>query len=207
MVSATVAQWLVARGAHHDVVSWAEAYGDDWTRALTECPRGDWLLGIAARIGFPARELVLAAAQCVDVGLEVVPDALAAEGASAARAWAEGTLDAAPCKELAARLDASATAAPDPATAAVRMAAYAALIAIEAPDHAAGAAAGAVEASTLASGDCGMMASMRYAHHACAERVRAVMPVERWLAAARASEPVCRGSRSRAAATGDIAVS
>ena len=77
----SIAAWLEHSGAQHDVVEWARPYGSDWTRAMTACPRADWLLGIGARLHLPAEALARAAMACVRVahgGREMPDVALAA---------------------------------------------------------------------------------------------------------------------------------
>lgn len=49
-----LADWLTSAGAANDVVTWAReqsAGPQGWEQAWLSCPRGDWLLGIAARLG------------------------------------------------------------------------------------------------------------------------------------------------------------
>ncbi len=169
----TLAQWLEAHGAHHDVVEWARAYGDDWARAWNECPRGDWLLGLAARRGVDRAELVRAACECAELALEYVADdeARPREALDAARRWLSGAGDEG-IQAAKRAVEAAIDEAPDPAVAAAATAAFAALSSIDAPDEAATTAAAVVQAAVLDAGDCAMMSAMRYAQHECAERVR-----------------------------------
>lgn len=167
-------EWLERSGAHHDVVSWARVYGADWDRAWVECPRGDWLLGIAVRAGGEPREVVEAACACARFAFEYLPEAEARPLAAvaAAEAWLEGRDDEAARSRLAVEVEALVDGAPDPAVAAAAMAALAALRSIQTPEDAPHAAASAVQAALLDAGDCAMMAAMRHAQAVCADLVR-----------------------------------
>lgn len=169
-------EWLEANGAHHDVVEWARPYGEDWERAYAECPRGDWLLGIAARRGVDRAAVVRAARACAELAKEYVPDRERRphEGLAAIDRWLAG--GERPGAEVAAGLERAVDEAPDPAAAAAAMAALAALRAIEAPEEAATAAACAVQAAVLDAGECAMLSAMGYAQRTCAERVREHVP-------------------------------
>jgi len=57
-----------------DSITWADQYGTDLARAWTECPRGDWLLWIAARVGVRRETVVLAACACARLALVHVPE-------------------------------------------------------------------------------------------------------------------------------------
>lgn len=170
-----LASWLRTKGAMNDVVVWAEPYGADWARAWTECPRGDWLLAIAARAGAPRRSLVLAAAACARLAIEVIDEDDAGaprEAIGRAEAWARGELAAA---RLPVELDAM-LAAPDPLLSAAARAAACAILAIDDPGDAAGAAAAAVETAALHAADCATMAAVSYAQRRGAELVREQLP-------------------------------
>ena len=65
-----LSSWLAARGAQTDVVVWAEAYGDDWASAWSACPRGDWLLALAARAGLNSAKVGRAALAVARFGVE-----------------------------------------------------------------------------------------------------------------------------------------
>ena len=54
--------------------TWARPYGTDLARAWTECPRGDWLLWIAARVGVRRETVVLAACACARLAMVHVPE-------------------------------------------------------------------------------------------------------------------------------------
>ena len=167
-------QWLEQEGAHHDVCTWARPYGEDWAKAWTECPRGDWLLGLAVRRGVERIAIVRAACACAELGFEYLPDdeTLPLRAIALARAWAAGEDDATARAELAIALEATVDSAPDPAVAAAGLAALAALRSIEAPDEAATVAASVAQAAVLDAGECAMMSALGYAQRTCAERVR-----------------------------------
>ncbi|HJL20390.1 MAG TPA: hypothetical protein RMH99_32280 [Sandaracinaceae bacterium LLY-WYZ-13_1] len=170
----TLAEWLAANGAHHDVVTWARPYGDDWAKAWAECPRGDWLLGLAARRGVERARLVRAACACARLALDHVADDEARPLAAieAAERWADGEDDPESRRVAARDADAAIDGAPDPAVAAAATAALAALGSIERPGEAASAAAAVAQASVLDAGECAMMSALAYAQSTCADRVR-----------------------------------
>ena len=43
--------WLQESGAQRDVIDGLASFADDWEAMWNGCPRGDWLLGIAERLG------------------------------------------------------------------------------------------------------------------------------------------------------------
>lgn len=175
-----IAQWLSEQGAHHDVVEWAAPHGDDWRAMWEACPRGDWLLGIAARRGVDPKRLVEAACACAELAFDQLPEGedRPAEALRAARAWIAGSDDAAARAEANARVDAAIEEAPDPAVAAAATAALAALGAIDDPSEAAMAAASAIHAAALDAVDCGLGSAVRYAQAETADRVRAHIPFD-----------------------------
>jgi hypothetical protein len=172
----TVAQWLSRLGAHRDVVAWAEPYGLDWEKAWAECPRGDWLLGIAARTAVEPTALVRAACACArlardyvpdDEGLRSLDDALAA-----AEDWAGRRGPTTSLAALAQALEDASARAPDAASAAALVSASAAVKTAGERDVAPSAASLAVEAAVLASGECGMMSALGFMQRKTAEAVR-----------------------------------
>ncbi len=67
----SIAQHLRELGACASAVDWV---GDrDPATAWAECPRGDWLLWVAGRLGADRRTLVLAACACARDALRFVP--------------------------------------------------------------------------------------------------------------------------------------
>jgi len=171
-------RWLEDAGAHHDVVTWAKPFGADFERAWRECPRGDWLLGIAARAGADRAAIVRGAIECARFALEYLPDGEPRPAAAldAAGAWLDGADDPAARRRALADVEAAIDAAPDPAVAAAASAALAALSSVDSPDDAPGAVSGAVQAALMDAGDCAMMSAAAYAQQTCADHVRAHVP-------------------------------
>lgn len=184
-------QWLESRGAHHDVVQWAAPFGDDHQASLRGCPRGDWLLGIAARANVPRRPLVAAARDCVSLALDQVPDDAADVHAALATLdrWLAGEDDAARRQADRDACEAAADRAADPASQAAALAVRAALGAVDDPDEAAAAVSFVVQAAMLDVGECAVMSAVRYAQSTCADRVRQHLPVEVFEAALGESGP------------------
>src|SRR6476619_6889105 len=151
--------WLQRVGAQHDVVEWAQAYGTDFARLWVECPRGDWLLAIAARIGAARPRLVLAATSCARLALAYVSEGetrpLAA--VATAEAYGRGRGDAAACSAAKRELAAALEEAADAAGGAAIVACMAAVDAIDDADAAVNAAAFAAQAAVLDAGDCAMI--------------------------------------------------
>ncbi len=75
-----------------EAVAWASTQPDART-AWEKCPRGDWLLWLAARVGVRREDVVLAACDCAETAAEhwTEDTALACVWAiDAARRWARG---------------------------------------------------------------------------------------------------------------------
>ena len=88
--------WLRRAGAQGDVIDALARY-PDWATLWSECKRGDWMLGIAERIGAPHVELVRAAIACariVDGGAEATRVLEVAERWTDGRATAPEVADA-----------------------------------------------------------------------------------------------------------------
>ncbi|MCA9605121.1 MAG: hypothetical protein KC619_05980 [Myxococcales bacterium] len=51
---------LRSRGASRELVRWAEPFGDDLDAAWAACPRAEWLIEIAARVGVSPIRVVAA---------------------------------------------------------------------------------------------------------------------------------------------------
>ncbi|MCC6663193.1 MAG: hypothetical protein IT375_05575 [Polyangiaceae bacterium] len=173
-----LADWLKARGAHNDLVTWSAAFDDDWQRFWQECPRGDWLLSLAARLGVERPRLVRAASAAARTALEGLPESEPSPRAALelAEAWADGQASAEACR--ARSLELERYSPPDPALAAVGAAALSALMTVEDPDSAAGAAANAAQAALFGAGDCALLSLLSYAQRQTAERVREHLPFE-----------------------------
>lgn len=160
------------------MVQWATAYGDDWQRLWAECPRGDWLLALGARLGVERPRLVLAAAAAARTAFDSMPEGEARplRAIELAEAWARGEASASACRERAVELERFSP--PDPALAAVAAAAHAALVAVDDADAAAGAAANAAQAALFGAGDCALLSLLAYAQRETADRVREHVPFE-----------------------------
>jgi hypothetical protein len=176
----TAADWLRARGAAQDVVSWAEPFGDDASALWAACPRGDWLLGIAARAGVEPRLVARAAAEVLVLARDHLPhdDALARAALESVVRGARGEgpgLDEAALRAL----EASADHAPDPAVQLARLAIVAAAGVERSPEDAASVAAMLAHAAALDAAECAMHAAVSYAHRKSAELVRAVLACPR----------------------------
>lgn len=172
--------WLAAQGAQRDFVAWAEAFGADVGALWRACPRGDWLLAMAARLQAEPRALVLAACGCAEGALEhLPPDETSVQAClEAIRGWALGTgyaLSVDAIERMRNALEAARDAARDPAHAEATLAAIAALETLGDPAFAASAAAFAAQATTVSAADCGMLEAMRFAQHQTAQSVRSVL--------------------------------
>lgn len=179
-MTTALSAWLAERGAQHDVVTWAAGFGDDWGRAWAGCPRGDWLLGIAARAGVAPALVASAALDVARFGLEdVSADALPVAGALERAAAAIATGDPAAALGLHADADAFEAAgdrADDPALAATLLSVACALRAPSSVDEAASVAVLVAQAAVFSAGDCAMTAALGYAQRRAADLVRARIP-------------------------------
>jgi Imm-5 like putative immunity protein len=164
--------WLSAASASNDVVEWASTFGDDWQRAWRECPRADWLLAIAARLGIDTKLLVLAAAATARTSLDAIPahETRPLAAIEAAEAWARGEITGEELRDKARAAD--EVTATDPACAAAIASAWAAATSAEERDHAAVAAANAAQAALFGAADCAMMSLLKYAQRTGADKVR-----------------------------------
>jgi hypothetical protein len=177
-VPGSVAAWLDEMHATNDLVAWAAPLGSDFSAMWATCPRGDWMLAIAARAGASREHLALAASACARSSAYVLPDEAA--GALAVldevEAWARGERPPVDTTSIDERVDAFNPGDPAVATAleAIRSAARSA----GDPDAAALAAANAAECAVHSVGDCAMMPALREAQQTCARHVRAAIPFE-----------------------------
>ena len=175
----SISAWLEEQRAHHDIVSWARAFGDDWERVWLECPRGDWLLGLAVRRQVAPRYIVRAARDCALLPSTQLPDEepWVARVFEVIEAWLAGTDEPAERQRALTLVEAAIDEAPDAGSQAAAIAVRAALGAIDELSEAPTAAAAAAEAVLHDVGDCAMMSALRWAHAQCAERVRAAVPL------------------------------
>lgn len=167
------ADWLTAEGAHHDLVSWVRGASEDVCLLWESCPRGDWLLAMAARLGATPAALTPAACAAARTAFELLPDGEGRPAAAVAAIETCAAGEAADSLEAHRKaLEAMAAGAPDPTVNAVAEAVLAALASLEEPAAAAGAAALAAQAAVFDVGDCAMMPALRYAQEQSASAVR-----------------------------------
>jgi hypothetical protein len=174
-----VARWLAGLGAHYDVVTFLERYGSSWAKAWAEMPRGDWMLGIAARIANDTAALVRAAASCARIAARqggASPDALRA--IEMAEDWATRQGSPAALLEEAKRLETLAESAASAAARSVLLAAAAACRTASDPTFAVSAALEAVEAAVDARRDEDPMQVITEVQAACARAVRTHIPIQ-----------------------------
>lgn len=141
----------------------------EWETLWRECPRGDWLLGIAERLGAPHMALVRAAIACARVadGDEEAVTVLAV-----AERWTEGRATEADVEAATTALESVQSRAVDPASEAAGRAALAVGLGIGDRAVLSAAPAAAAESVMVASIDCGFELAMRWAHDKCAAAVR-----------------------------------
>jgi hypothetical protein len=165
--------WLRSVGAQTDALDGLARF-ETWAELHRECPRGDWLLGIAARLGAPHDALVRAAIGCARVA---APHGDEAEAVLAVAArWADGQASEADVATATEALERAP--AVDPASEAAQRAALAVGLGVADRDVLASAAAAAAESVILSSIDCGLELAMRWAHDKTATLVRAAIPWE-----------------------------
>jgi hypothetical protein len=169
--------WLRSAGAQGDVVDGLARF-DDWRTLYEQCPRGDWLLGIAERLGVDHVALVRAAIGCARVADLDEP---AKRMLEVAERWADGQRDADVAVALR-ELEEAAARAFDPSKEAASRAALAVGLGISDRGVLTGAPAAAAESVIVASIDCGLELAMRWAHDKCASAVRAAIPWETFAA-------------------------
>jgi len=94
-----VREALERLGLDEELLDWADTHGDDLAEAWASCPRGDWLLRIALRVGVDRRLVVRAAALCVSPTLRLLPsnEQRPALALTAAQRWCEGETNDAAC--------------------------------------------------------------------------------------------------------------
>jgi hypothetical protein len=173
--------WLRASGAQADVIDGLARFGKDWPTLWNECPRGDWLLGIAVKLGAPQPEAVRAAVGCARVSADLVAGVPTiaqpfAQVLDAAERFAAGTADMDEVRTVTKELEVAIQSAPDPVTDAAARAALAVGLGVIERDALASAPAAAAEAQMMSSIDCGYEMAMRWAHDKCAAAVRAAIP-------------------------------
>lgn len=175
--------WLRANGAQADVIDGLTRFAADWPTLWRECPRGDWLLGIATRIGVAHIALVRAAIGCARVAEDLaVADARLAHPFAhlldVADRWTREAASTEDVTDATRALEAASAGASDPSSEAAARAALAVGMGVVDRDVLASAPAAAAEAQMIASMDCGLEMAMRWAHDKCAAAVRAAVPWE-----------------------------
>jgi hypothetical protein len=165
--------WLTSAGAQKDVLDGLSRF-DDWATLHADCPRGDWLLGIAERAGVDHAALVRAAIGCarvVDGGAE------ASAVLEVAERWTEGRASTAEVAAATQRLEEASARAVDPTAEAATRAALAVGLGVADRGVLVSAPAAAAESVMMSSLDCGFELAMRWAHDKCATAVRAAVPL------------------------------
>jgi hypothetical protein len=173
--------WLRASGAQADVVDGLARYAKDWPTLWSECPRGDWLLGIAVKLGVDHTAAVRAAIGCAKISADLVGTVpaiaqLFAQVLDAATRFADGAASADEVARATKDLERAMTAAPDPVTDAAARGALAVGLGVADRDVLPSAPSAAAEAQMMSSIDCGYELAMRWAHDKCAAAVRAAIP-------------------------------
>lgn len=173
-------QWLAAAGAQADLVDFARPY-TAFAQLWEECPRGDYLLAMAVRLGVETPLLVQAACACAELALVHLPEADERPRAAlaAASAWSRGQLSAELCTGHKSALAQLLEAAGDPAAGAAAVAVLSALDAISEREACVNAAASAAQAAVFAAGDCAMIEALRFTQRRSARSVREAIPAER----------------------------
>lgn len=178
--------WLEANGAHRDVLDGLRTCSRDWRSLWRDCPRGDWLLGIAVRIGVDHASLVRAAIGCARTSLDRFEGGEAAALLDVAARFTTGDASEADVAIATRALDVAAAKVGDPSADAAARSAQAVGLGIVAldgsgrgdPETLVSAAALAAEATIVATMECGLELAMGWAHRACADAVRSAIPWE-----------------------------
>ena len=173
--------WLRASGAQADVIDGLAGFAKDWPALWNECPRGDWLLGIALKLGVPHANAIRAAIGCAKVSADLVAAVptiaqLFAQVLDAAARFVEGQATADEVATVTKQLEQAMMSAPDPVSDAAARAALAVGLGVAEAEVLASAPAAAAEAQMMSSIDCGYELAMRWAHDKCAAAVRAAIP-------------------------------
>lgn len=170
--------WLEENGAQRDVVDGLRESARDWSSLWRTCPRGDWLLGIATRIGIDHVMLVRAAVGCARTGVDYYDGPEAKQLLAIAARFCEGAASADDVAAATRVLEGAVAKVSDPSADAAARAALAVGMGVADREVLASAPAFAAEATIVATIDCGMELAMGWAHRACAEAVRAAIPWE-----------------------------
>jgi len=164
--------WLSAHEAQRDVLDGLSRF-TTWEELWAGCPRGDWLLGIATRIGADHMHLVRAALACARIA---DPEEQASRLLDVVDAWLADEANTYDVERATHALDTALATAPDPASDASMRAAIAVGMGVGDRAVLPSAPAAAVESIMMASIDCGFELAMRWAHDKTATAVRAALP-------------------------------
>jgi len=166
--------FLAQERAQQDVIDGLRSVGSDWSTIWAKCPRGDWLLGIATRLGVDRMALVRAAIGCARTALDLFEGPEARAVLDLAERWTRGeaTLDEVAVAKRA--LEAAAARVNDPSVDAAGQAAQAVAMGVVDGDTdvLASAAAFAAQATIVSTIDCGVEMAMGWAHGKTADAVR-----------------------------------
>lgn len=167
-------------GMHPELVAWSSSR-TGLLQLWEECPRGDWLLALATRVGVDRRLVVAAAGDCAQMAQCFIPrtDTRPAMALAMAQKWTEDEATGAPCWAAGFRAAGAATEAAswDEAISDAAMAAACVAFASD------GAADDLYYASRAHAAEAALLAARAYrrtrvnAHRVCAEFVRYRMPV------------------------------
>lgn len=164
--------WLSAHEAQRDVLDGLARF-TTWEALWRECPRGDWLLGIAERISADHTHLVRAALACARIA---DPEEQATRMLDVVDAWLADKATTEDVARATHALDTALSTAPDPASEASMRAALAVGMGVGDRAVLPSAPAAAVESIMMASIDCGFELAMRWAHDKTATAVRTALP-------------------------------
>jgi hypothetical protein len=170
--------WLEENGAQRDVLDGLRKVSRTWESLWRECPRGDWLLGIAARLGVDRVLLVRAALGCARTALDHANGDEARLVIETVERWTRDEATADDVARATGELEAANARAVDPASEAAGRAAIATGLGVSEPEMLVAAASSAVEAHMMATIDCGVDMAQGWAHSKCADAVRAAIPWE-----------------------------
>lgn len=175
-----VRAWLQAANAQRDVVTWAAQHAPMWSQFWSECPRGDWLLGIAARAGVDRHDVLDAALACVEVLAPYLPDGepVVGEALDLVRSHRQTETHATALRHVSGEIDGLMARCADPSAQAAVMAVSALLASLDDAAIAATYVAATTQAAVLDAGDCGMMQAARFTEHECARCVREVISAD-----------------------------
>lgn len=170
--------FLAQEGAQRDVVEGLRKIGSDWKTLWTDCPRGDWLLGIAVRLGVDRHALVRASIGCARTAVDLFEGPEARAVLDVADRWTRGEATDADVASAKRDLDAASKRIVDPSVDAAARSALAVAMGIvdRDTDVLPSAAAFAAEATLVSTIDCGLEMAMGWAHGKTADAVRTAIP-------------------------------